>query len=493
MGITCVVPARNESGHLRSVISEITSISSISQIIIVEGGSTDETWEVAQEIASASEFKIKAIKQTGRGKFNAVICGTKLADNPMVLIWDADGTVSLEDSKKIITYSLASDSIAAVMGNRLAGKIHSGAMKPANWLGNWLFAFLWWPFLGLKKFPRDLLCGTKIIPTHIFEKMPAWLIRIDPFGDFAILATCLRNQTEIKSLSVDYYPRSYGSTNIKRWSGGMKLLLTSAVSFAWILVSKFKRTSVVSPNLRYFEQLESQRENSKIPGLQIYLDSLYNRIRKNLVESEKYLEIGGGVGASKDFFGDFEILCTDYLNSSTKEVLGNIDAHALPFSECEFDGVILFDALHHLNNPLLALRECLRVTKPGGKIFIIEPYVSILSYPVYKLFHFEDTSWRIDIEKGLKSTKNPEEGNQGISRALLKSLKLGRLEFALEFSNISYDLIDPFSFFLTGGTSNPLKTPKKVIKLVLLLESLIPSAAMKYICSRVFITITKGS
>ena len=46
----CIVPARNESGHLVSVIEQIMSIEVISEIIIIEGGSSDDTWEVAKQI-----------------------------------------------------------------------------------------------------------------------------------------------------------------------------------------------------------------------------------------------------------------------------------------------------------------------------------------------------------------------------------------------------------------------------------------------------------
>ena len=48
----------------------------------------------------------------------------------------------------------------------------------------------------------------------------------------------------------------------------------------------------------------------------------------------------------------------------------------------------------HYISPLDALKECLRVTRNGGTVLLVEPYVSFLSYIPYKLFHHGDTSWR---------------------------------------------------------------------------------------------------
>lgn len=70
--ISCVVPARNEVGLLREVISQIKLISAIQDIIIIEGGSSDTTWDVSLELAQQDPMRIRAFQQSGKGKFNAV-------------------------------------------------------------------------------------------------------------------------------------------------------------------------------------------------------------------------------------------------------------------------------------------------------------------------------------------------------------------------------------------------------------------------------------
>ena len=64
--ISCIVPARNEAGHLSELIGSILTVSQISEIVIVEGGSHDNTWEVAQEIVALNSTKVKLVRQENK-------------------------------------------------------------------------------------------------------------------------------------------------------------------------------------------------------------------------------------------------------------------------------------------------------------------------------------------------------------------------------------------------------------------------------------------
>ena len=222
MSVSCIVPARNEAGHLFEVISAINSIDSISEIIICEGGSTDGTEIEGKRIAEESNGKVRFISQSGSGKFNAVIDAIPFCAGDFIIIWDADGTVSPNDTNKII--SLALETNTAVIGNRLKGKMESGSMQWANYVANWLFGLIWAPYLNWKIV--DLLCGTKIFPRQVFHSLSKKLTEADPYGDFTLVASAIRCKVKVNSVSVDYSKRKYGKTNIKRWSGGVRLFYT---------------------------------------------------------------------------------------------------------------------------------------------------------------------------------------------------------------------------------------------------------------------------
>jgi len=60
--------------------------------------------------------------------------------------------------------------------------------------------------------------------------------------------------------------------------------------------------------------------------------------------------------------------------SGTKPVaLGIADAHHLPFGDGAFDAAFCSGTLHHLSRPGRGVAEIVRVTKPGGRVAVMEP------------------------------------------------------------------------------------------------------------------------
>jgi SAM-dependent methyltransferase len=55
----------------------------------------------------------------------------------------------------------------------------------------------------------------------------------------------------------------------------------------------------------------------------------------------------------------------------TENVVG--DMESLPFEDDSFDAALFVGALHHVPDPLQALREAARVVRPGGRLFAAEP------------------------------------------------------------------------------------------------------------------------
>ncbi len=59
------------------------------------------------------------------------------------------------------------------------------------------------------------------------------------------------------------------------------------------------------------------------------------------------------------------------------------DASRLPFKYSVFDYALMTEVLEHLNSPTKALRECARILRPGGKLFVTTPnglYLKILHH-----------------------------------------------------------------------------------------------------------------
>ena len=129
---------------------------------------------------------------------------------------------------------------------------------------------------------------------------------------------------------------------------------------------------------------EHGRQWQQKPALRaIYLD-LYRRMAAQL-KSGATLEIGGGAGIFKDFAPD--VVTTDILAAPWLDLVA--DAQALPFTAGSFDNIVMFDVLHHIEFPLRFLSEAQRILRPGGRIIMVEPGISPVSWVFYKLLHPE--------------------------------------------------------------------------------------------------------
>jgi SAM-dependent methyltransferase len=245
-------------------------------------------------------------------------------------------------------------------------------------------------------------------------------------------------------------------------------------------------------NNQYTQSLLSHIENSKRPGINEFLKHLYEGIEREL-NGQKILEIGSGPGLSKKFLEHKNLIQTDLLNWPSRNVIGGIDATKLPFARSSFDSAFCVDAIHHINYPARAIIELIRVVKPGGKIIVIEPYVSYLSYWVYKLFHDEQTTWKYKISKnGRTVSTEASSGEQSVLQSLLSSDKLISDILLKSDKKLSFivNYFSPISFFASGGLSRPLPTPRRLISFLIKLEEKLPQVILKLLASRQILIIS---
>lgn len=84
--VTVVVPTRNEARNLPHVLTRLPE--GLHEVILVDGGSVDDTVEVAREVLPS----IRVVHQTRRGKGNALACGFEATTGDIVVMLDADGS-----------------------------------------------------------------------------------------------------------------------------------------------------------------------------------------------------------------------------------------------------------------------------------------------------------------------------------------------------------------------------------------------------------------
>ena len=220
-----VVAARNESGHIDELMARIPEMGAGTEIIFVEGNSTDDTYQaIERSIANNPHKNCRLLKQPGKGKGDAVRAGFAVATGDILMILDADITVPPEDLPRF--YDLIANGEAEfVNGVRLVYPMDTDAMRFANLIGNKFFS---WAFSWLLGQPiRDTLCGTKVLSRADYQRIAdnrAYFGDFDPFGDFDLLFGASRLGLRIRDVPIHYKERVYGSSNISRFRHGLLLI-----------------------------------------------------------------------------------------------------------------------------------------------------------------------------------------------------------------------------------------------------------------------------
>jgi ubiquinone/menaquinone biosynthesis C-methylase UbiE len=225
--VTCsvIIPCRNERGNIEQIVLRTPNMGKHTEIIFVEGHSKDGTLEECERVkAKYPQGDIKVLVQDGKGKGDAVRKGFSHARNDVLMILDADLTVSPEDLPKFFN-TIVSGKGEFINGSRLAYQMEKEAMRFLNLLGNKFFGRAFTYLLDQRI--RDTLCGTKVLWREDYEKIIAgreYFGNFDPFGDFDLLFGAAKLNLKFVEIPIRYRERMYGRTQISRFRHGLLLL-----------------------------------------------------------------------------------------------------------------------------------------------------------------------------------------------------------------------------------------------------------------------------
>ena len=233
-----IVPCRNEAGNIAQILERTPTLGRGTELIFVDGRSTDGTVERIQEAMARYQgpHTIRLIHQgEGVGKGDAVRKGFEAATGEVLLILDADVTVDPEALPKFYD-AIADGHGEFINGSRLVYPMEQQAMRVLNLVGNKFFSlvFTWL----LEQRLRDTLCGTKALLRRDYVKIKAgreYFGDFDPFGDFDLLFGAAKQNLKIVEVPVRYRDRIYGETKISRFQHGLLLL-----RMCWIAYKRFK-------------------------------------------------------------------------------------------------------------------------------------------------------------------------------------------------------------------------------------------------------------
>lgn len=223
--VSIVVPARNEKGNIENAVKRTPAFGTHQEFLFIEGHSADNTYEEMLRVKEAyPEKDIKVLRQSGKGKGNAVREAFEVASGEILMILDADLTVPPEELPKFYD-ALRYNKGEFINGSRLVYPMAKNAMRFLNLLGNKFFGMFFTYLLGQRL--KDTLCGTKVLYKKDYEEITRnrhYFGDFDPFGDFDLIFGAAKLNLKITEIIIRYRDREYGSTQISRFTHGLLLI-----------------------------------------------------------------------------------------------------------------------------------------------------------------------------------------------------------------------------------------------------------------------------
>jgi SAM-dependent methyltransferase len=162
----------------------------------------------------------------------------------------------------------------------------------------------------------------------------------------------------------------------------------------------------------------------------------------------RVFELGSGAGFLKQYIPD--LITSEVFACSDIQLV--LDAREIPFSSGSLKAIAMVDVLHHVPEPGLFLLEAQRCLRPGGRIVMIEPWVSTWSRVIYTHLHHEP--FEPDAPHWTFPESGPLSGANGALPWII--FQRDRRQFETEFSSLEIESVKPFMpfrYLVSGGVS----------------------------------------
>ena len=193
----------------------------------------------------------------------------------------------------------------------------------------------------------------------------------------------------------------------------------------------------------------------------------YGKILTRKMSGSRILEVGSGAGFIAQV--DSDIITSELLPITGVDLIA--DCQALPFSDATLDGIVMIDVFHHIPRIGAFLAEASRCVRSGGRLDMIEPWVTPWSSWVYRYLHPEpfylDGSWEIPPDGPLSGA------NGALPWIVFERDKARFVREHPDWSMVQFERMMPFSYLFSGGISTRVGFPGGCYGLVRKAESLL--------------------
>ncbi len=185
------------------------------------------------------------------------------------------------------------------------------------------------------------------------------------------------------------------------------------------------------------------------PFLKSIYDEWYTLLASELPPGEgPVLELGSGAGYCEHFIPG--VITSEIFSCPTVRLVA--DAQQMPFGAGSLRAIVFADVLHHMADVRRFFAEASRCLRTGGKILMIEPWVSPWSRLVYRRLHHE--AFDPEAQDWAFPSTGPLSGANGALPWIV--FVRDRQKFETDFPQLAIERIRPclpFRYLVSGGVS----------------------------------------
>ena len=250
----------------------------------------------------------------------------------------------------------------------------------------------------------------------------------------------------------------------------------------------------IDPQAREFFSRHRRVWEHKRVLRRIYNEEFFARLLSFQKKDGPSVEVGAGPGFFKQLLPG--VLSTDLVWCPWLDAVA--DAQKLPFQTSSVANIFGVDMLHHVAAPMTFLLEAQRVLIPGGRLILVEPWVTPFSYLIYRYFHQEQCDlsarpWEL-ADSLPPPAKKAFDGNQAIPYLLFGPRH--RSQTLASLSGLTPLVIEPFCLFaylLSMGFKPASLLPEFLYPVVSKLERSTWPLWRRFAALRVFLVLEKSA
>jgi glycosyltransferase involved in cell wall biosynthesis len=211
------MPAFNEAATIRETIKKVLDQPRVGELVIVDDASSDNTWEVLQEVGKSDE-RVRIEKHAvNQGKGAALRTGFAKVESPLVIVQDADLEYDPAEFSLILA-PILSGKADVVYGSRFQGGGPHRVLYFWHSIGNRFLTLLSNMFTDLNL--TDMETGYKCFKREVLREIT---VEEDRFGfEPEITAKVARLNVPIYEVPISYYGRTYAEGKKIGWKDGVR-------------------------------------------------------------------------------------------------------------------------------------------------------------------------------------------------------------------------------------------------------------------------------